>query len=111
MSYFHDPAGRTPASTMPGVSLRTFWGERILLAMIDLEPNADLPMHTHPHEQVGVVVRGSMTMTVAGETCECKVGTVFVVPGGVLHGVVVGPEGAATIETFAPVREEYKFPN
>lgn len=111
MSYFHNPADRKPASTVPGISLRTFWGERMLVSVVDLEPNAVLPVHSHPHEQAGMVTRGSMTMTVADETCECTVGTVFIVPGGVMHGVVVGPEGASTVEMFAPVREEYKFPD
>lgn len=110
MTYFYDSTQRTPRETVPGVSIRTFWGERMLLALIDLAPNAVIPPHSHMHEQVGSLVAGEMEMTVGGETRTVRVGDVYVVPGNVVHSVTVSPAGAQAVEVFAPVREEYKFP-
>lgn len=111
MAYFFDPALRTARELLPGISTRTFWGERMLLSLVDLEPNASIPPHSHPHEQVGMVVRGGMELTIAGETRRVKVGDVYVVPGDVEHSVRMGAEPCQVVETFAPVREEYKFPD
>ncbi len=111
MAYFFDPAVRTPKELLPGIMSRTFWGERMLVSLVDLDPNAAIPAHSHPHEQVGMVVRGQMELTIAGETRMVKEGDVYVVPGDAVHAVRMGSEPCQVVEMFAPVREEYKFPD
>lgn len=111
MAYFFDPAVRTPKELLPGVVTRTFWGERMLVSLVDLAPNAVIPPHSHPHEQVGMVVRGQMELTISGETRVVKEGDVYVVPGDVSHSVRLGIEPCQVVEAFAPVREDYKFPD
>ncbi len=111
MAYFFDSAARTPKDLLPGIHARTFWGERMLLSLVDLDPHAVIPPHCHPHEQLGIVIKGEMELTVAGETRVVKVGDVYVVPGGAEHSVRLGEVACQVAETFAPVREEYKFPD
>ncbi len=111
MTYFFDPTARTPHELLPGVTVRTFWGEQMLASLVDLQPNAIIPSHSHPHEQFGMLLIGSMQLTIAGETRDVKPGAIYIVPGGVAHSVVTGPAGAQAIEAFGPVREEYKFPD
>ena len=111
MPYFFDPETRTPKELVPGVVVRTFWGEQMLVSLVDLAAGAIVPRHAHPHEQFGMLLRGELRITIAGETQQLKVGSIYIVPGGVEHSVVTGPEGAQLIEAFSPVREEYKFPD
>lgn len=111
MTYFFDSSARTPRELLPGISTRTFWGERMLLSLVDLAPHATIPPHSHSHEQIGIVVQGEMELTIAGEMRVVKVSDVYVAPGGVEHSVRVGALGCQVAETFAPVREEYKFPD
>jgi quercetin dioxygenase-like cupin family protein len=111
MAYFFDSAARTPKELLPGIHSRTFWGDRMLLSLVDLAPNAAIPPHSHPHEQLGLVVHGEMELTIAGETRVVKEGDVYVVPGDVVHSVWMAGEPCQVVETFAPVREEYKFPD
>ena len=33
-------------------------GEQITLALIELDPNGDVPEHSHANEQVGILSRG-----------------------------------------------------
>ena len=110
MSYFFDPETRTPKELVPGVVVRTFWGEQMLASLVDLAAGAVVPSHSHPHEQFGMLLRGEMQMTIAGETRTVRAGDLYFVPGGVEHGVHVGATDAQAIEAFSPVREEYKFP-
>ena len=79
---------------MPGVVVRTFWGEQMLVSLVDLAAGAIVPSHSHPHEQFGMLLRGELQMTIAGETRTVQAGDLYIVPGGVEHGVHVGAEGA-----------------
>ena len=107
--YFHHPDDREVKDLFAGVTARTFWGEKMLIAIVDLAPNSVVPLHQHPHEQVGIVLAGEATFTVAGETRVLKPGDVYVIPGNVEHTVAMGSEGARCMDVFSPVREEYKY--
>ena len=96
---------------MPGVASRTFWGDRMLISLVDLEAGATIPPHTHPHEQVGMVISGTMELTIADETRQVSPGDIYIMPGGVEHSVRLGAGPCQVLEAFAPVREEYKFPD
>jgi quercetin dioxygenase-like cupin family protein len=111
MPYFFNPETRTGKELVPGVVVRTFWGEQMLASLVDLAAGAVVPLHSHPHEQFGMLLRGEMQMTIAGETRTVQAGDLYIVPGGVEHSVHVSATDAQAIETFSPVREEYKFPD
>ena len=74
MSYFFDPETRTPKELVPGVVVRTFWGEQMLVSQVDLAAGAIVPAHAHPHEQFGMLLRGELRITIADETQQLKVG-------------------------------------
>ena len=106
---FPDLSSRALKELQPGVKARTFWGEKMLLAVVDLEANALLPSHTHPHEQVGVVLEGEVEFMIAGESKLMRPGDIYLVPAGVEHMVRVGPGPARLLDVFSPVREEFKY--
>jgi quercetin dioxygenase-like cupin family protein len=76
-------------------------------AIVDLGPDTVVDEHQHPNEQMGVVLRGSLRFTVGAETQQLNVGDTYVIPGGVPHHVVAGPEGAVVVDVFSPVREDW----
>ncbi len=55
-----------PYAVWPGVVGRVVNGDRLTLAVVDLEPNADVAEHQHDNEQLGLVLKGEITMTIAG---------------------------------------------
>jgi len=57
-----------PLALMEGLRVRPVNGERITLAVFELDPGMAMPEHRHPNEQVGLVVRGEFTFTIGGET-------------------------------------------
>lgn len=107
--YFYKLSERETKELVPGIVARTFWGEKMLTSIVDLEPNADLPAHSHPHEQHGTVLEGKITMTIDGDARTLTAGDVYVIPGGIVHSAIAGPDGCTVIDIFAPVREEYKY--
>lgn len=107
--YFPDLEERAAKELAPGVLARTFWGDQMLMAMVDLAPGAVVPAHHHPHEQSGVVIEGEVEFTIGDETRVLRTGGVYLIPGDTPHGVTTGPAGAKVMDIFSPVREEYKF--
>ena len=107
--YYPDLPHRTVKDLLPGIHARTFWGEKMLLAVVDLDANAVIPPHKHPHEQCGVVLKGELTFSIAGEVRTLHPGDPYVIPGDVEHNVIVGAEAAQVMDVFSPVREEYKY--
>jgi quercetin dioxygenase-like cupin family protein len=97
-----------PHALMDGIRARAVHGEHITLAVVELEPGVPMPEHRHPSEQVGVVLRGEFTFTVAGETRVRRPGDTWVIPPGVPHSVeTTGPEGCTVVETFSPPRADW----
>ena len=108
MHFFH-PSDRETKELAPGITARTFWGERMLVAVVELVPGALLPLHQHPHEQAGVVLAGELDLTIAGETRTLRPGDADVSPGNVPHHARAGRDGAKVTDIFSPVREEFKY--
>lgn len=79
-----------------------------MFSLVTLEPNAVVPEHSHPHEQMGMMVSGTMEFSIAGETRTFSGDEIYLVPGGVPHRAVAGPDGAVALDVFSPPREEYR---
>ena len=91
-----------------GVSGRPLFGEGAMLNLIEFEPGAVVPLHSHPHEQLGLVLRGMQALVVDDVPHELGPMEGYVLPGGVEHSAYCGPEGALVLDVFSPVREDYR---
>jgi quercetin dioxygenase-like cupin family protein len=58
---FDDVAQIVPQQIWDGIAGRVVHGERITLGAVELDPNVVLPEHSHEHEQLGIVLLGSLT--------------------------------------------------
>ena len=97
-----------PYAVWNGVTARAVNGTRLTLAAVDLEPNAVVAEHHHENEQLGLVLRGSLTFTIGGEKRELGVGDAYTIPSHVPHDAVAGPEGCTVVDVFAPVRTDWE---
>jgi len=97
-----------PYAIWPGVVGRVVNGERLTLAVVDLEPDADVAEHHHDNEQLGLVLKGEITMTVAGASRLLHPGDTYVIPSNVLHSARASSAGATVIDVFAPVRADWE---
>ena len=91
-----------------GVKGRPLFGAGAMLNLIEFEPGAEVPLHSHPHEQLGIVLRGMQALVVGGVAHELGPMGCYVLPGGVEHSAYSGPEGATVLDVFQPVREDYR---
>lgn len=97
-----------PVQMLPGVTRRLVSaGERMMAVRFDLFQGSDLPSHSHPHEQIGFVVSGSLRLTVGDETRLLKEGDGYSIPSGVVHSAQA-VEDTVAIDVFSPPREDYQ---
>jgi quercetin dioxygenase-like cupin family protein len=93
---------------LPGVVRRTMTdGERMMLCEIELAKGAVVPLHTHPHEQTGYLVRGRLLFRIGDEERELSPGDTWMIPGDVPH-IVTALEDSIAIDIFSPPRDEYR---
>ena len=95
---------------LEGIRQKTLvYGDKTLMVEFLLQKGAALPRHTHPHEQIGYLVKGRIRLTIGDDVQDLAPGDSWCIPGGVLHGAEI-VEDAVAVEVFSPVREEY-LPN
>ena len=92
------------------VRARKVEGEGITLAVVELAPGAVVPEHRHPHEQLGLCIRGSVRFRIDDEERELGPGGTWRILSGRPHEVVAGADGAVVIDVFAPRRDDWQFP-
>lgn len=63
-------------------------------------------LHSHPHIQVSYVAEGSFEVTIDGKTQVVGQGGSFIVPSGLVHGVVALEKGRL-VDVFAPHRADF----
>jgi quercetin dioxygenase-like cupin family protein len=91
----------------PGVHIRTCAAQKMMLSLADLEPRAVVEEHSHPHEQVGMVLEGEAVFIVGGEQRTLRAGDMYRIPGNVRHKVIALEQPVKALDIFYPIREDY----
>jgi quercetin dioxygenase-like cupin family protein len=97
-----------PIGIWDGVLARTIDGRSCSIGVVELDPNSIVAEHSHPNEQLGLVVSGSVSFRVSDEERELGPGGTWCIPPNVPHEVHTGPNGAVVIDVFCPPREDWK---
>ena len=91
----------------PKCHVRFVHSENMTLSYWNLEEGADLPSHSHPHEQVCNMIEGRMELTVGDETKFVHDGSVVIIPPNTLHSTKA-LTACYVIDVFYPIREDYR---
>ncbi len=92
---------------IPGYAARFVHTQFMTFSYWNTKAGYSLPEHSHPHEQVTNVIRGTFEMTVDGETKVVKPGSVVVIPPHAKHrGTSI--TDCCILDVFHPVREDYR---
>jgi quercetin dioxygenase-like cupin family protein len=101
----HDSEGYS--RPLAGIRQKTLtFGQRMLMTEFVLDQGHDLPLHKHPYEQAGYLVKGHIVLTIGDQQHDTLPGDSWCVPPDVTHGARV-IEDSVAIEVFSPVREDY----
>ncbi len=91
----------------PGIKRQTITtGATMYQMRATLDAGSQLPVHSHPQEQIAHVISGRVRFNVDGETREVGAGESLYLASNVPHGAET-LEAALVIDTFSPPREDY----
>src|SRR5438552_15815288 len=106
MSAFQDLGAIPPQQLSPGYLARAIHGSRVTFAVVEIEPHAELPEHSHGNEQLGIVLRGSVTFRVGDEEKTVEPGGTWSIPTGTPHFVLGGVAVAVGRHIYAHLHQD-----
>ena len=104
---FIDISNVEPIEPAPGCRMRTPYGDNLMLSYLEMDEDAVVPLHDHPHEQGGILLEGRMELTIGDEMRVCEAGSLFIIPPDTPHKAVAVGGPAKVLDVFSPVREDY----
>lgn len=109
--FFIDPTVAPKFTQMEGLEstiLTGLHGEAMMMALNATLPGHTVPMHTHPHEQIGMVYAGRAILHIDDEERIVKKGEFYCIPSNVPHGdTCMGDEPFIMLDIFYPVRADF----
>lgn len=111
ISYFINPDTAPKLEPIPGVEMTVLTGlhgERMMMVLGTTLPGNTGPMHSHPHEQIGMVCAGRGSVRIGKEEKILQKGDFYSIPANIPHGdTCIGEEPFVMLEIFSPVREDF----
>ena len=78
-------------------------GEHMQLVWARYEPGTSYKLHSHPHEQFSVLLKGRLRLTVGEEVRDIGPGDMWHAPANVAHGgELLGDEPVVFIDIYGP---------
>ncbi|MGH2851602.1 MAG: cupin domain-containing protein [Solirubrobacteraceae bacterium] len=108
MSAFDELSSIRPRVVWDGMIARPVHGERLTLAVVELDADMELPEHHHANEQLGLVLQGSVELRVGDETRMLGPGETWRFAPHAPHSGRAGPDGAVVVDAFSPPREDWR---
>ena len=90
-----------------GIERQMVVGERMMFCRFRFAPYLVTPEHSHPHEQMSLVVSGRVRFFIEGEERIAVPGDVLHFPSDCWHGATMMEEEVVLIDIFSPVREDF----
>ena len=110
-SFFIDPATARKIIQMEGLEttiLTGLNGEKMMMALNSTLPGHSVPLHSHPHEQIGIVYSGKAKLVIGDEERIVAKSDIYCIPANVPHGdTCIGDEPFVMLDIFYPVREDF----
>ena len=109
--YFIDIAKAAKIVQMEGLEttiLTGLSGEGMMMVLNATLPGHSVPMHAHPHEQIGMVYSGEAILKIGNEERTVKKGDFYCIHANVPHGdECIGEEPFIMLDIFCPIREDF----
>ena len=96
-----------PKELVPGIIGYYAHGSSITFGYVELEAGSSVPMHQHMQEQITYILEGQLDMIIGGNPCSLTTGMYYIIGSNVPHSAVA-VTSCKVIDTFHPVREDYK---
>jgi len=91
----------------PGIKRQMVVGQNVMMVRFTFEPLLVTPEHTHPHEQMTLIIKGRVRFSIEGVETIVSAGDVLHFPPHNRHGATMLDEEVVLIDIFSPIREDF----
>lgn len=95
-----------PEQMSPLLTRQFLTGAKAMVSRIMLKEGCVVPEHSHPNEQISMIVTGRMEFVVSGVAQVVGPGEVLVIPGDAPHSARA-LEDTENLDFFAPPRQDW----
>ena len=82
--------------------------EKMMMVLNATLPGFNVPLHSHPHEQIGMVYSGKAILRIGDEERIVKKGDFYCIPANTPHSdKCIGDKSFIMLDVFYPKREDY----
>jgi|SRR5215469_7791361 len=96
-----------PKEIVPGITGYYAHGDKHTFGFVDIKKGSVVPEHHHMQEQITYIIEGQLDMVIDGKLCTLTAGMYHIIPSNISHSAVAMTD-CKVIDTFSPVREDYK---
>lgn len=83
-------------------------GEKMMMVLNSTLPGHTVPLHSHRHEQIGMVYAGKAILRIGDEERVVEKGDFYCIPANVPHSdTTIGDVPFVMLDIFYPVREDF----
>lgn len=94
-----------------GIERQMFVGEQMMICRFRFAPFLVMPEHSHPPEQMSLVMSGRVRFFIEGKERIAAPGDVLHFPSNCVHGATMMEEEVVLIDIFTPLREDFLNPD
>jgi quercetin dioxygenase-like cupin family protein len=92
----------------PGIRRLVYTLNKVMTVYFEIDPGVVVGEHAHPHEQMGMLIRGKMRWNIQGQEKIIEAPALYRFPSNQSHGAeILGNEPALILDIFSPIREEF----
>ncbi len=103
------PYKNIPAAQLAqGAMSHIIAGNNMTLSFASLEAGSYFPIHSHPYEQMMLILKGELDAILEGVLYRMRPGDVIVFPHGLQHGAQMRDQDCEILDIFSPARPDYE---
>ena len=99
--------GIQPKEIVPGITGYYAHGDKHTFGYVEIKKGSIVPEHQHPQEQITYIIEGRLDMIIGSRPCSLTPGAYYIIPSNTPHSALAITD-CKVIDTFSPVREDYK---
>ena len=108
MEYFQELGNMTLDQIAPGIRRFIFTLNQVMSIYFEIDPGVLVGQHSHPHEQMGMLIKGKMKWRIQGKETILKAPALYRIPSQEPHEAqILGEEPAIVLDIFSPIREDF----
>lgn len=89
------------------VSYMAFSSQNVTVSKFETDCSIELPTHSHPYEQISIVVEGEMLITIGNRSIKMSKDDVCMIPANIEHSAKFTKTPFKSFDVFYPIREDF----